>query len=60
MIRKRYEQRAHGRSVADCDVPVKGRFSVRAAQLDWLRSDHFSTSQNNLRLSTDVVFRFGK
>jgi hypothetical protein len=42
------------------DVPVKGRFSVRAAQVDWLRSDHFSTSQNNLRLSTGVVFRFGE
>lgn len=42
------------------DVPVKGRLSVRAAQVDWLRTDHFSTSQNNLRVSTGLVFRFGE
>ena len=42
------------------DIPVKGKVSVRAAQVDWLRSDHFSTGQNNLRVSTGVVFRFGE
>lgn len=42
------------------DIPVKGRFSIRAAQVDWLRSDHFSTAQNNLRVSTGVVFHIGE
>lgn len=42
------------------DVPLKGRLSVRAAQVDWLRTDHFSTGQNNLRVSTGLVFRFGE
>lgn len=42
------------------DIPVKGRLSIRAGQLDWLRSDHYSTSQNNLRVSTGLVFRLGE
>jgi hypothetical protein len=42
------------------DIPVKGRLSVRAAQVDWLRENHFSTDQNNLRVSTGLVFRFGE
>lgn len=42
------------------DIPVKGRLSIRAAQVDWLRTNHFSTSQNNVRISTGVVFRFGE
>jgi hypothetical protein len=42
------------------DIPVKGIFAIRAAQLDWLRTGHASTSQNNLRVSTGVVFRFGE
>ncbi len=42
------------------DIPLKGRLSIRAAQLDWLRTNHYSNSQNNLRVSTGVVFRFGK
>lgn len=42
------------------DIPVKGIFAIRAAQLDWLRTNHFNASQNNMRLSTGVVFRFGE
>jgi opacity protein-like surface antigen len=42
------------------DIPLKGRLAIRAAQLDWLRSDHYSVSQNNLRVSTGLVFRFGQ
>ncbi len=42
------------------DIPVKGRLSVRAAQVDWLRETHFSAAQNNLRISTGLVFRFGE
>lgn len=42
------------------DIPVKGMFSVRAGQFDWLRESHFNNSQNNFRFSTGVVFRFGE
>lgn len=42
------------------DIPVRGRFAIRAAQLDWLRTNHFNAGQNNMRLSTGVVFRFGE
>ncbi|MGC2112312.1 MAG: outer membrane beta-barrel protein [Candidatus Korobacteraceae bacterium] len=42
------------------DIPVKGRLSIRAGQMDWLRSSHYNTSQNNFRVSTGVVFRFGE
>jgi len=42
------------------DIPVKGGLAVRAGQFDWLYSNHFSTGQNNLRVSTGVVFRFGQ
>ena len=42
------------------DIPLKGRFSLRAAQLDWLRSTHFSATQNNLRVSTGLVVHFGE
>jgi hypothetical protein len=41
------------------DIPLKGSFAIRAAQVDWLRTNHFSSSQNNMRFSTGVVFRFG-
>lgn len=42
------------------DIPVNGTFSIRAAQIDWLCADHFNNSQNNLRVLTGVVFRFGE
>ncbi|HUI85198.1 MAG TPA: outer membrane beta-barrel protein [Candidatus Binatia bacterium] len=42
------------------DLPLSSRFSIRAGQFDWLRTSHFSTGQNNLRVSTGVVFRFGE
>ena len=42
------------------DIPIKGIFAIRAAQLDWLRTNHFDNGQNNMRLSTGVVFRFGE
>jgi opacity protein-like surface antigen len=42
------------------DIPVKGMFSIRAGQIDWMRTDHFNNAQNNLRFSTGVVFRFGE
>jgi len=42
------------------DIPVKGIFSIRAGQLDWLRTNHFNNGQNNFRFSTGVVLRFGE
>ena len=42
------------------DLPVGEHFGVRLAQVDWLRTQHFSTSQNNIRLSTGIMFNFGK
>jgi len=42
------------------DVPIKPKFAIRVAQVDWLRTNHFSAAQNNVRLSTGVVFRFGE
>ena len=42
------------------DIPVKGMFSIRAGQLDWLRTNHYNNGQNNLRFSTGVVLRFGE
>lgn len=42
------------------DAPIHSHLSLRLAQVDWLRSEHFSTDQNNLRVSTGIVFRFGE
>lgn len=42
------------------DIAVKGGLGIRAAQVDWLRSTHFSSTQNNLRVATGLVFRFGQ
>ncbi len=42
------------------DVPVKGRFEIRAVQLDWIRADYSYHADNILRVSTGAVFRFGK
>jgi peptidoglycan-associated lipoprotein len=41
------------------DIGIKGGLAIRAVQLDWLRTTHYSNSQNNLRVATGVVFRFG-
>jgi len=42
------------------DLPLKGRFSLRAVQADYLLTSEFSTTQHNIRLSTGLVYRFGK
>jgi hypothetical protein len=42
------------------DIPVKGGLAIRAGQLDWLYSHHFSNGQNNLRVSTGLVYHFGE
>jgi hypothetical protein len=42
------------------DIPLKGMFALRLGQLDWLRTNHYSNGQNNLRFCTGVVLRFGE
>jgi hypothetical protein len=42
------------------DLPLKGRFSVRAIQADYLITSEFGSSQHNIRLSTGLIYRFGK
>ncbi len=52
-----------GRAVAfggGLDFPVGGRFSVRAVQADYLITTEFGSTQHNVRLSTGLVYRFGK
>jgi outer membrane protein OmpA-like peptidoglycan-associated protein len=41
------------------DFPIKEHFGIRLAQVDWLRTTHFSEDQNNIRLSTGLLLMFG-
>ena len=52
----------HGASFAGgggIDIPISARFSLRAIQADFINTQTFSASQNNLRFSTGLVFRWG-
>ncbi len=40
------------------DIPIKSHFAVRIAQADWLRTQHANRDQNNVRVSTGIVFNF--
>ena len=42
------------------DIPLTGRLSVRAIQADYLITSAFGDTQHNVRLSTGLVYRFGK
>ena len=42
------------------DMPLKGRFSVRPIQADYLITEEFGSTQHSIRLSTGLVYRFGK
>ena len=42
------------------DLPVKGRFAIRAVQLDWIRANYPIQANDILRVSTGMVFRFGE
>jgi hypothetical protein len=57
------EPSSSGRAVAlggGVDFPLKGRLSVRAIQADYLITKDFGVTQHNVRLSTGLVYRFGK
>jgi hypothetical protein len=42
------------------DLLLPGRFSVRAIQADYLITSEFGSTQHNFRLSTGLIYRFGK
>lgn len=42
------------------DYPVSGKFSVRVIQADYLITNDFGVRQHNVRISTGVIYRFGK
>ncbi|MGA3319239.1 MAG: outer membrane beta-barrel protein, partial [Candidatus Korobacteraceae bacterium] len=41
------------------DIPLTPHFGLRLAQADWVRTQNFNSSQNNVRLSTGLLFMFG-
>jgi len=41
------------------DIPINRQFGIRLAQVDFLRTNHFNDDQNNIRLSTGLLFMFG-
>lgn len=44
----------------EVDIPISDRFSVRAVQADYITASAFGSNQNELRISTGLIFRFGK
>ncbi len=42
------------------DVPLSGKISFRVIQGDYLRTSAFGGTQGNVRLSTGLIYRFGK
>jgi hypothetical protein len=52
-----------GRAVAlggGLDVQLSARLYIRAIQADYLTTNVFNSTQNNLRFSSGLIFRFGK
>jgi hypothetical protein len=41
------------------DLPINQRFGIRLIQADFLRTNHGNDEQNNIRLSTGLLFMFG-
>ena len=41
------------------DYDITSRFAVRAFQVDYVHTTLFTTTQNNLRFSTGLVYRWG-
>jgi hypothetical protein len=51
-----------GRAIAGgggVDFPISARFSIRPIQVDFINTQTFNVSQNNLRFSAGLVFRWG-
>ena len=44
----------------EVDMPLNGRFTWRMVQADYVVTSAFDGTQDNLRLSTGLIFRFGK
>jgi hypothetical protein len=52
-----------GRAIAfggGVDLLRTGKFSVRVVQADYLITSEFGSTQQNIRLSTGLIYRFGK
>jgi hypothetical protein len=44
----------------EVDVPISDRISIRAVQADYLSTSAFGSNRNGFRISTGLIFRFGK
>ena len=44
----------------EVDVPINNRISIRAVQADYLSTSAFGSNHNGFRISTGLIFRFGK
>jgi hypothetical protein len=44
----------------ELDIPISDRISIRAVQADYLVTKAFGGNRNNFRISTGLIFRFGK
>jgi hypothetical protein len=44
----------------ELDIPISDRISIRAVQADYLVTKAFGGDRNNVRISTGLIFRFGK
>jgi hypothetical protein len=44
----------------EVDVPISERISIRAVQADYLSTSAFGSNRNGFRISTGLIFRFGK
>ena len=42
------------------DIPIARRISIRAVQVDYLRTKQLNAQQNDLKFTTGVVFHLGK
>jgi hypothetical protein len=42
------------------DIALSDKFMVRAVQADYLTTSVFSGTQHSIRVSTGLIFRFGK
>jgi hypothetical protein len=44
----------------EVDVPFGNRFSIRAVQADYIFASAFGSTRNSFRVSTGLIYRFGK
>jgi hypothetical protein len=42
------------------DIPIAKRISIRAIQVDYLRSNQLNVEQSDVKFTTGVVFHLGR